>query len=262
MNQRDSLVQIVAAANPKSYAALVKSDPLVYKWLIEQKQLLNTANINETIWCIVNQCSPPLCKCGAPRQFNTYRLGYRVYCHSKCSARRQDHSARIKEVWQDQYKLEAMLEKKTQTNINRYGVDNAAKNSQVQEKIKQTNINRYGTATAINASCVVERIKKTNLEKYGVEWPFQSPEIMQKAHQSFKDNHPHVSDQMALARAAYVKKHGVNPFATEKVKQKIKITRQEKYGYLHYQQHHLPSYVIDILEDVDQFKSQLAGLTL
>jgi hypothetical protein len=262
MTHRDLLLQTIANANPKGFPALIKSNSVLYQWVMQQQHLLSTASFNETIWCLVNQCSPPRCKCGAARNFATYTLGYRAYCNNKCSVRFQEHSARIKQVWSDQNKLDAMVKKRTQTVIDRYGVDNVAKCPQVQEKIKKTNFERYGNEIAICSDQVVDCIKQTNLERYGVEWPFQSLEISKKAQESFRERYPNLPDQMALARAAYVNQHGANPFAVESVKNKIKQTRQEKYGYMHAQQHHLPDHVIEILEDLEKFKTQLAGLTL
>jgi len=70
----------------------------------------------------------PLCTCGKPTTFNKNWLeGYRPYCSSACSLR------------SDQTK-----DKRKATIIEKYGVDNVAKNEQIKARTKETNLERYG----------------------------------------------------------------------------------------------------------------------
>ncbi len=106
-----------------------------------------------------------------------------------------------------------------QTNIERYGVDNPAKNKEIKEKTKKTNLEKYGVETSLLNKDVKEKTKKTNLEKYGVEYSCSSVKAREKAKQT------------------YLKKFGVeNPFQNEEIKKKIKQTSLKKYGCEHHLQ--------------------------
>ena len=60
------------------------------------------------------------------------------------------------------------LEKKKQTSIAKYGVENPQQSQIVNKKTKQTNLERYGHEN-IAQGTKKEKIKQTNLEKYGIE---------------------------------------------------------------------------------------------
>ncbi len=55
------------------------------------------------------------------------------------------------------------------TNLQKYGVDNVAKLNTIKEKQKQTNIQKYGTKCALQNNIVKEKTKQTNIQKYGTE---------------------------------------------------------------------------------------------
>ena len=48
-------------------------------------------------------------------------------------------------------------------------------------KRKQTNIEKYGTETPCQNKIVKEKMRKTIMNKYGVEYPIQHPEFSEKA---------------------------------------------------------------------------------
>jgi hypothetical protein len=72
---------------------------------------------------------------------------------------------------------QSMLVKYQQTNIDKYGVDNALKCPEIIEQIKQTNIDKYGVDNvfsdntfAKNGQDKVDKVRTTCLEKYGHDW--------------------------------------------------------------------------------------------
>ena len=122
----------------------------------------------------------PSCKCGKLTNFNkNWTNGYKKYCSSKCAQSSKDTK-----------------NKRKQTNIKKYGVDNVSKLNE--NKLKQ---------------------EKTNLEKYGVKSTFQNKKVREK----WKDN---IKERYGVEHV----------FQLEDVKNKIKKTNKEKYGENHFVQ--------------------------
>ena len=82
--------------------------------------------------------------------------------------------------------------------IEKYGVDNPAKNKVIQQKIKQTNIQKYGCEYTLSNSCVREKAKQTNIQKYGVDNPQKSKifrdELKQKRIEKLYKGMPHTNN--------------------------------------------------------------------
>jgi len=260
---KESLISLFSGKNTKAYSKLILSRPELQKQISDYQQQINTQSISETLWCIINESLPLKCECGGMRQFNTFNLGYREFCGSKCLAKNQAHSKKISEIWKNNPdKLQSMIHNRNKTNLKKYGFANAALNSLVREKTKQTNLQRYGTEFPLQSDQIQKTIRKRTLDKYGVEYPFQSQTIRQKSLDTFNNNHPNLSDKMQLARQTFIDKHGGNPFSVQEIKDKIYDIRKEKYGYVHALQSHLSKEIVDILENKNLFIENLQGLTL
>lgn len=70
--------------------------------------------------------------------------------------------------------------KMKETNMKRYGVENAFQSQEIKEKIKTTNIDKYGVKHPAQSIVVQMKMKETNIKKYGVENAGQSQEIRNK----------------------------------------------------------------------------------
>ena len=129
-----------------------------------------------------------------------------------------------------------------ETNLKKYGVENAMKNEEIKERLKQSLINKYGVEhnsqsqiikdkkrdtyirnygvdNNLKSPEIREQIKQTNLIKYGVENPQQNPDIRNK---NYETN---------------FKKYGVKHFTqTDEFKNKIIQTNLERYGVPHHSQ--------------------------
>jgi len=66
------------------------------------------------------------------------------------------------------------LEKKRQTSLNNYGVNNPNQSEIVREKIKQTNLERYNVINPFQSELVKNKIKQINIDKYGTEYLIQA----------------------------------------------------------------------------------------
>lgn len=113
--------------------------------------------IEEKYWKDNNMSSFPKCiVCGnelSSKQFLTYKLGYLDTCCVNCTR-----------------KLDRVKEKRKQTNLERYGVENPFQSKIKKDKIKQTNLERYGTNNPAQSKIIKDKIKQTNLERYSVSF--------------------------------------------------------------------------------------------
>jgi len=127
------------------------------------KKLKETQDIsNEDLYLIHNDIEKPLCICGNPRKFNTFKNGYILTCgNKKCSDNHPERIRKIQENLPDDIgeRRSKGLKKRTKSEI-----DEAVLKS------KQTCFEKYGDENYRN----LEKSKNTCLEKYGTEYSFQS----------------------------------------------------------------------------------------
>ena len=131
-----------------------------------------------------------------------------------------------------------VFKKRTQTNLEKYGVENVSQKSEIKEKVKQTVERLYGGYT-FQSKELSERVKKTNLEKYGAENPFQSEEIKEKIKKTCLEkygveNPSKSKDIIEKIKRICLEKYGVeNTSQLDEVKEKIKESNLKKYGVEH-----------------------------
>ena len=109
--------------------------------------------------------------------------------------------------------INKIKEKRKQTNMERFGVENPYQSKEIQDKIKQKNLELYGVEYATQRKDVKEKIDKSTLESQGAKRYLQTEEGQNKFKQSC------------------LEKYGVeNPYQSEQKKEKIKQTNLKKYG--------------------------------
>lgn len=149
--------------------------------------------------------------------------------------------------------------KRKQTSIKKYGVDNPAKSKEIQEKIKYTNQQKYGVDYVTQNSNIRQKQKDSMLQRYGVQYPYEHKQFVEKAKQTCLskynesnimktpqgkeklkqtiqekyncDNIMKDSQYKQKQQETCIKKYGENnPFKVEQFKQKAIKTLNEKYG--------------------------------
>lgn len=137
--------------------------------------------------------------CGKPVKINFkhFNLGvFTQFCSDRCKNLSPD-----------------LKEKRKQTCMKKYGVENALQSEKIKQKSKKTCMEKYGVEYSTQSNTVKQKRKQTCLDKYGVEYAFQADEVKQK-----------------IQNTIY-KHYGVNcAFQADEVKEKIKQTCIEKYG--------------------------------
>lgn len=143
------------------------------------------SSLAEKLYCAINKLHhPPICACSAPLSFYTIKSGYSTYCSASC--READP---------------ATAEKRKNTNIKKFGVENAGQASHIKQKIKETCVLRYGVESTLsrpdvrkksrealeqNLEEIILRTKRTNLAKYGHECSLHGQDGRQKTLQTLE----------------------------------------------------------------------------
>lgn len=127
---------------------------------------ISNITFKERLWYWVNNINKEtLCKCGNKTTFNKNWLdGYRKYCSPKCA--QSDNSTK---------------EKRKNTVIEKYGVDNIAKLDDIKRKQESTNLERYGKKSSFQNDEVKRKWSDNVMEKFGVEHIFQLKSIKDKS---------------------------------------------------------------------------------
>lgn len=175
-------------------------------------------------------------------------------CSTECSRKLAVQSMKnAHEVWPSS--SEASKERRRETNIERYGVDNPAKCEEVKQRIsegltatfeshgdeiaekrRQTNIERYGTEYPTQSEEVKLKIAETNQKRYGVDCSLQSKEVRKKSAQTNLQRYgvdnvlksAEVRDKIAQTN---LERYGSEAYAGSKDhRKKYTATMQERYG--------------------------------
>ena len=188
---------------------------------------INIENISfkEKMWHWTNEIDVPFtCKCGKGTTFNKNWLdGYRQYCSPKCAQSDK-----------------ATKDKRQKTTLEKYGVTNVAKNSNIKKKAEETNLERYGTKSSFQNEDVKEKWKKNIKEKYGVDHISQLEIFKEKRRESIlekygKEHFSQTEEYKNMCVETNNLKYGVDWYTqTDDYKEKTLITNLEKHGVTHY----------------------------
>jgi len=186
----DTLKNLITGCKSQGLVKRLKTNNGLYNIVLDLKTKSDHRNLNETIFCILNniQQRPTCCKCGGFVHFTTFENGYNQYCW-KCGCVTNMQKA-IKEKYgvDNIAHLEGINEKKKQTCRKRYGVDSSNQLESVKEKKKETLYKNYGDLGLSNP-IIKERKIQTNLERYNVEHPTQTKEVQDKKKATCKERY-------------------------------------------------------------------------
>jgi len=166
-----------------------------------------------------NIVNPPKCYCGSGLKFIDMKSGYREFCSRVCMANNQEIKERRKESC-----------------IKKWGVDNPSKVEEIREKVKKKNREIFGVDYPLQSPCVMNRNKEYFIEKWGVDNPSKVKEIREKANNTIKNKwgveHIMFSDDIKIKNKEYfIEKWGVdNPSKVKEVRDKAIKTMIERWG--------------------------------
>jgi hypothetical protein len=127
---------------------------------------------------------------------------------------------------------ECTNQKRKETSLNKWGVDNPMKSKIVKKRLENTLLEKFSVSHYSKTDEFKEKIKETSLDKWGVE------------HYSKTDEYKEKIKKTSLERYSVD-----NPLKSEKVKNKIKITNLEKWG-------------VDNYSKTDEFKDKIKETSL
>lgn len=266
MNKSDCIEQI------KSWLSTHRSTTLP-AWLNRNSEILtwvndNTAqypakNVMERVYIVMHGVPNP-CEYGNHRKFNTFELGYRKGCilGNQCKCIGKTRMAVQKATLKTKYGVDSVnqipgvLDKRRQTNLEKYGVEYPAQSKIVQQtrqtnwdnqsqeykdqlvkKRKTTFIEKYGVDHHMKLVEQQNKVKATNIARYGVEFPLQNATINKKFKNSIK-----MTDYSLIL-------------------EKAKSTNLKKYGVEYVSQRNLPPETVGILSNGDLFREFVTGKT-
>jgi hypothetical protein len=129
-------------------------------------------------------------------------------------------------------------EKMKQTCLEKYGhitnllVEETKNKCHCEETInkrKNTNLDKYGTEFPSQNEIVKQKMRKTMMNKYGEKIPLQNENIKDKINISKQDK---IEQNKNKIKEIFLKKYGyTTPAKNEDIKQKIKNTNLQRYGF-------------------------------
>lgn len=173
--QRIDIINTVIKNSPnrlrESY--FLKNYNDIHNQIIEFSSNIENISFKERIWYWVNNIKKEhFCKCGKKTTFyKNWTDGYRKWCSPKCA--QSDKSTK---------------EKRKETVLQKYGVDNIAKLEETKKKQEITNLARYGHKSTFQNKDVKEKWRKNIKEKWGVDHVFQLRSIKDKSRKTSLKN--------------------------------------------------------------------------
>lgn len=160
--------------------------------------------ISEKVYYLINGIDVVLlCKCGDPLSFNGFKNGYKSTCGKK----------------------KCYVDKRKETCLIKYGVDNPKKSDIIKEKEREKIIKKWGTHFMMN-DLVRNKFKNTMVSNWGVEWSQQSPEIREKSNKTWENN----KNKEEIISNRKLKMLGKSEEEKNEIENKKKLTISNKWG--------------------------------
>ena len=214
----------------------------VYNEIIRLTSFLNESDpFSARVRLILNDViEHPKCrKCNAPTKYNDYIKKYNDYCSVICGASDKKSLNKKKQTNLEKYGVSHPIsknefkEKRKQTNLERYGANSFFQTSEFKQKTKLSNLTKYGVEYASSSLIIKEKRKQTNLERYGVDNPSKIPEVIEKR------------------KATIVQRYGEAGLSSTIIQNKKKQTNLERYGVDNVNQRHLSGEIFEKISSVE-----------
>lgn len=168
----------------------------------------------------------PRCVCGHESTSMTQMKRHRSEC----------------DAWKSRDTKSQMLERRSATNVEKFGVTSVMHNQLVKDKIATTNVERYGSASVFDKkSSLSEKVKSGRAanppKAVGSRNSFARPEVQEKIKKHWMETHGvdnpvHVEEIKEKARKTNLERYGHScPLAAPEVQEKSKKTSLARYGH-------------------------------
>ena len=89
--------------------------------------------------------------------------------------------------------IESVKEKKKETTIKHFGVDNPSKSKEIIKKIQRTNFEKYGHICNLDSEKGIQQKKETWIKKYGVDSPMKSDKVVKNLQKVFQEKYGYLT---------------------------------------------------------------------
>lgn len=166
--------------------------------------------------------------------------------------------------WQKFYNVyktqKQILNKRKETNLNKYGVGCSFQSDVVKAKICKTNFKKYGTNWYTQSDNFKQKYKNTNLKKYGVDNFRKSPKYSEQYSKTclkkYGVEHYSQTDMFKKqSKETSLEKYGVDNYTkTEEYKRRTKEINNKRYGVDYFSQQHLSERTKEIVCNKEKLK--------
>jgi hypothetical protein len=213
MNIKEFLNQEDKSGKLSKEKWLIVNNEEAYKTIIDysNNNFLNDIPFKEKIYLYIHDLNnKPICKnknCSTHTKFVNKTIGYLDYCSNKC-----------------QSSSDEIMNKRKNTNIERYGVEHAIYNKEKNEKF----LDKIRNRTEEEQENINNKRIETNIKNFGFDNPNKNPKFIEKRVQSFKEN---IESFKESYKKTSLEKYGVeHPWMNKEIYKKSERTNEEKYG--------------------------------
>ena len=180
--------QILSDKNKnKSEKWISENFPTFHSFINDQYKI--ELSWKEKLYLHINKIEfPPTCYCGKSLKFINISNGYRKYCSITCST----NDPKIKQ-------------KRKDTCIKKYGVDNPMKDYKIKNTYKNTIIEKYGVDNISMLDDTKQKVQETNLNKFGVNYLSKRQDIKDKLSKLMKEKSIELNDKKSENLIHYLK---------------------------------------------------------
>ena len=159
-----------------------------------------STSIEQLLYHYVNSnVDLPTCKnCNTHLSFKGLSTGYATFCSKSCKTSHDHKNGKFAEsnlkkssTFKDRHGIgsdgyNAILEKRRNTSIQRYGVYHPMQNKEVSERYKQASLNKYGESNPMKLKDVKDKVNNTNIQKYGYNRPLKNADVFERMYINYK----------------------------------------------------------------------------
>lgn len=231
-------------------------------WLMDQTNFLpEDSTTTQRFYHILNDVmDASICIRGKNKPFNGMKMEYRKFCGvgNDCQCRVEAKKSEAIKFHMDMttHERDEIQRKMKETNLKRYGVENAAQSFEIKAKIQETIIERYGVDHYSKTHEFKEKIREASLKNYGTEhytqsemwkqaqiernqsnfgydWPVANPETYDKVKATNVERYgvENQFQRLEKIKEAMVAKHGVrHALQSKEIVKKMQEEFEAKYG--------------------------------
>lgn len=132
------------------------------------ERVIDTKSFSESVYCYLNDMSsPPKCPvCGKGASYKSFIKGYGIYCSTKCANKdNAPNQSATKKAWSNKH-IADIVEKRCNTNLEKYGFINPSQSEEVKQKIKETCLERYGVEYSAQIHIPADTLQKLDNKQW------------------------------------------------------------------------------------------------